>query len=35
MGGDDAAEAKWWPLYQLPELAFDHKKIIKDALGQV
>lgn len=34
-GGDDAAEAKWWPLYGLPELAFDHKKIIKDALEQI
>ena len=35
VGGDDAAEAKWWPLYGLPELAFDHKKIIKDALEQI
>ncbi|MEW6748167.1 MAG: NUDIX hydrolase [Candidatus Micrarchaeota archaeon] len=30
--GDDAAEANWFPLYGLPELAADHKKIIEDAL---
>ena len=26
---DDAAEAKWWPLSQLPEMAFDHLEILK------
>lgn len=29
---DDALEAKWFPTEKLPELAFDHKEIIKDAL---
>jgi len=29
--GDDAKEAKWFELYNLPELAFDHLKIIEDA----
>ena len=28
---DDAAAAKWWPLNALPELAFDHDKILEDA----
>ena len=28
--GDDAKEAKFYPLYDVPELAFDHEKIIKD-----
>ncbi len=30
-GGDDACEAKWFDLNSLPELAFDHRKIIQDA----
>ena len=29
--GDDAAAAQWWPLNALPELAFDHDKILEDA----
>lgn len=28
-GGDDAKEAKWFRLNQLPELAFDHSKILE------
>ncbi len=30
--GDDAAEAKFFPLKKLPPLAFDHKKIIENYL---
>lgn len=30
-GGTDAAEAKWFGLEELPELGFDHKKIIDAA----
>ncbi|MBR9678418.1 MAG: NUDIX hydrolase [Nanoarchaeota archaeon] len=28
---EDAAEAKWFPAYKLPELAFDHQEIIEYA----
>lgn len=30
-GGDDAAEAQWFPLSDLPKLAFDHEEIMNDA----
>lgn len=30
--GDDAAEASWFPVNNLPTLAFDHKEIIESAL---
>ena len=34
-GMDDAAEARWFDINNLPSpLAFDHEKIIKDALNQ-
>ena len=31
-GQDDAAKAEWWPLANLPNLAFDHYEIIQDAI---
>lgn len=31
-GGDDAAQAKWFPLDQTPPLAFDHDHILRVAL---
>ncbi len=30
-GGDDAAEARWFPLTALPPLAFDHAEVIAAA----
>jgi 8-oxo-dGTP diphosphatase len=34
-GGSDAAKAKWHPLGQLPQLAFDHAEIIEYALRRL
>ena len=32
IAADDAKDARWFPLRQLPTMAFDHEKIIKDNL---
>lgn len=34
-GGDDAKEARWFDIDQLPDLAFDHKKVIDCALDKI
>ncbi len=33
--GSDAREARWWPLTNLPALAFDHDKILQYALTRL
>ena len=35
VGGDDAAEAAWFPIDALPELAFDHQKIFEAAMERL
>ena len=32
-GQDDAAKAEWWPLSNVPHLAFDHYDIMQDAIA--
>jgi 8-oxo-dGTP diphosphatase len=31
-GLDDASDARWFPIHELPSLAFDHEKVITDAV---
>jgi len=33
--GDDAAKAQWFLLNQLPELAFDHEKILEEFKAEI
>ncbi len=33
--GSDAARTRWWPVDQLPPLAFDHHRILRCALRQL
>ena len=32
-GNDDAAKARWFPIKNLPKLAFDHEEIMIDAIN--
>lgn len=34
-GGDDAAKARWFPLDEIPPLAFDHENILKTAIEKL
>lgn len=34
-GGDDAKEARWFPVDNLPEFSFDHKTIVMDAIDRL
>ncbi|MFG3042893.1 NUDIX domain-containing protein [Streptomyces sp. NPDC048330] len=32
--GDDATAARWWPMTELPDLAFDHAEIVAAAVNR-
>ena len=34
-GGDDAAKAQWFPIDEVPQLAFDHDKILREAMRKL
>ena len=34
-GGDDAAKAKWWSINDIPQLAFDHDYILRQAMKRI
>ena len=34
-GGDDAKNAQWYPIHEIPQLAFDHEKILRVALKRL
>jgi 8-oxo-dGTP diphosphatase len=35
LGGDDASDARWFPIHSLPDLAFDHDLILADAIARL
>ena len=35
IGMDDASEAKWHPINDIPKLGFDHDLILKDVLQEM
>ena len=34
-GGDDAAKAQWFPIDEIPPLAFDHDRMLEQALKKI
>ena len=34
-GGDDAAKARWFSMDEVPQLAFDHDRILRDAMKEL
>lgn len=34
-GGDDAAQARWFPICEVPPLAFDHDRILRMAMSRL